>query len=156
MIKISDIYKTVCELISSETNITVEDSDVEEPVVRPSFKIFMDTVRTGLYNKALRQVKCYINIYFYAQDRDYPKAEIFETENTLSFIFLEPLVINDTCAVYIDDVNFEKVDDGILNCSFDFEIATEYIDESDLEMMEELTIKDYLEEEYINGNKTNY
>jgi hypothetical protein len=40
-------------------------------------------------------------------------------------------------------VDFEKVTDGIFNCSFDFEIGTEFIDESDFENMEEL----YIEEE---------
>lgn len=40
--------------------------------------------------------------------------------------------------MFIDNVDFEKVDSGILNCGFDFEIGTEFIDESDLETMEEL------------------
>lgn len=138
MIKIKDIFQSVCTLIADETDITIEDSDLDEPVVRPSFRITMDTVKTGFYSSALRSVKVYFNIYFYASDREHPKSEIFDIENVLSFLFLEPLGIKDGCCVLIDNVDFEKVDNVILNCGFDFEIATEFIDESDLEIMEEL------------------
>jgi hypothetical protein len=88
-------------------------------------------------------VRVYFNIYFYASDRKHSKSEIFEIEDKLAFSFLEPFFIKETCCVYIDDVDFEKVTDGIFNCSFDFEIGTEFIDESDFENMEEL----YIEEE---------
>jgi hypothetical protein len=143
MITLKDIFKAVCEHIITNTNIPLADADMEEPVIRPSFKIFMDTAKTGLYSSALRQVRVYFNIYFYASDRKHSKSEIFEIEDKLAFSFLEPFFIKETCCVYIDDVDFEKVTDGIFNCSFDFEIGTEFIDESDFENMEEL----YIEEE---------
>lgn len=59
----------------------------------------------------------------------------------LAYSFLEPLRIKDTCAVFVDDLEYEKVEDRILNCSFNFEIGTEFIDESNLEPMDELKIK---------------
>lgn len=142
MIKLKDIFKSVCNHISEVTNIPLADSDLEEPVTRPSFKVFMDTVNTGFYSSGLRQIKVYFNCYYYAKNQKHSKAEIYEIEDKLSYSFLEPLQINDTCAVYVDDLEFEKVEDGILNCSFDFEIATEYIDESGLETMEELIMNE--------------
>lgn len=87
MIKTKDIFQSVCTLIADETDITIEDSDLDEPVVRPSFRITMDTVKTGFYSFALRSVKVYFNIYFYASDREHPKSEIFDIENVLSFLF---------------------------------------------------------------------
>lgn len=82
----------------------------------------------------------YFNCYYYARDRNRNKAEIFDIEDKLSKVFLEPLFIKDSCAVYIDDLKFEKVEDGILNCSFDFEIGTEFIDESNIETIEEIKL----------------
>lgn len=69
-----------------------------------------------------------------------------EIEDKIAFSFLEPFEIKPTCCVYIDDLEFEKVVDGIMNCSFNFEIATEFIDESKLEPMEELIVNEELEE----------
>lgn len=145
MVTLKDIFKAVCDHISEVTNIPLADSDLEEPVERPVFKIFMDTVKTGFYSSGLRQVKVYFNCYYYAKNQKYSKSEIYEIEDKLAFSFLEPFEIKEGCVIYIDDLEFEKVDDGILNCSFDFEIATEFIDESNTETMEKLFIN--LEEE---------
>ena len=146
IVTLKDIFKSVCDHISDITELPLEDSDTEEPVVRPSFKIFMDTVNTGFYSSGLRQVKVYFNIYFYSSDRKHSKSEIMEIEDKIAFSFLEPFYIKDECAVYIDDLEFEKVDDGIMNCSFNFEIGTEFIDETDIETMEELETNERWEE----------
>lgn len=141
IVTLKDIYKAVCNHISETISIPLVDSDLEEPVERPVFKIFMDTVNTGFYSSGLRQVKVYFNAYFYASDKKHSKSEIYEIEDKLAFSFLEPLRIKDTCAVFVDDLEYEKVEDGILNCSFNFEIGTEFIDESNLEPIDEIKIK---------------
>lgn len=146
IVTLKDIFKAVFKHISTVTNIPLVDSDIEEPVERPTFKIFMDTVNTGFYSSGLRQVKVYFNCYYYAKNQKHSKSEIYEIEDKLAFSFLEPLQIKDTCAVFVDDLNFEKVEDGILNCSFNFEIGTEFIDESKLETIEEMKINTKLEE----------
>lgn len=140
MITLKDIFKAVCDHIAQVTDIAIVDSDLEEPVERPSFKVFMDTVKTGFYSSALRQVKVYFNIYYYAENQKRSKVEIYEIKDKLSYSFLEPFEIKQGCCVYIDDIAFEKVENGILNISFDFEIATEFIYESSLETMEDLFI----------------
>lgn len=150
IVTLKDIFKSLCDHISDVTELPLVDSNLEEPVIRPSFKIFMDMVNTGLYSSSLRQVKVYFNIYFYASDRKHSKSEIMDIEDKIAFSFLEPFYIKEECAVYIDDLEFEKVDDGIMNCSFDFEIATEFIDEAGIETMYELELR-----RNYNGNKTN-
>lgn len=128
---------------------------MEEPVIRPAFKTFMDTVRAGLFSPALREVKVYFNIYFYSADRKHSKADIMDIEDKISYSFLEPLYIKENCAVYINDLEFENVTDGILNVSFNFEIATEFISKNEAKtelengngFMEELYINENLEEE---------
>ncbi len=140
IVTLKDIFKAVCSHISEVTNIPLVDSDLEEPIERPVFKIFMDTVKTRFYSSGLRQVKVYFNIYYYASNKKHSKSEIYDIEDKLAFSFLEPFEIKAGCVVYIDSLEFEKVDNGILNCSFDFEIGTEFIDESTLEPMEELEI----------------
>ena len=146
MITLKDIFKAVCSHFTETTDLPVVDSDIEEPVLRPSFKIFMNTVNTGHYSSALRQVKVYFNIYFYSSDRKESKAEMMDIEDKIAFSFLEPLEIKETCCVYIDELEFEKVTEGVLNCSFNFEIATEFIDESGLEAMEEIKVNEIVSE----------
>lgn len=149
MVTLKDIFKAVCSHVTEATDIATVDSDIEEPVVRPVFKVFMDTVNTGFYSSAIRRVQVYFNLYYYAENIKHSKSEIYDIEDKLAFSFLKPLQIKDTCAVYVDDLEFEKVEDGILNCSFNFEIGTEFIDESGLENMEELFVNG-TQEVYIN------
>jgi len=147
MVTLKDIFKAVCEHISNISELPLADGDLEEPVIRPSFKIFMNTINTGFFSSALRYIKVYFNIYFYSSDRKYSKAEIMDIEDKISCSFLKPFEIKENCCVYVDDLEFEKVINGILNCSFNFEVATEFIDESEIEAMEELSINENLEEE---------
>lgn len=155
MITLKDIFKAACNHISEVTGLPLVDGDLEEPVIRPSFKIFMDTVNTGFFSSALRYVKVYFNIYFYSSDRKNGKSEIMDIEDKISYSFLEPFEIKETCCVYVDDLEFEKVKDGVLNCSFNFEIATEFISRSEKQtelengngLMEDLYINENLEEE---------
>ena len=145
MVTIKDIFKAVCVLVKESTGYKLADSDLNEPVNRPSVKIFMDTVDTGFFSSALKRVKVYFNLFFYAENRQKSKSECMEFQQKISDAFLEPLKIKDGCSVFIDTLEFEKVEDGILNCSFDFEIAVEFIDESGLETMEELVIDEIVE-----------
>lgn len=145
LIKLKDIYGSVCRYLTELTEIPTTDSDLEEPIKRPCFRVFMDTVKTGFYSSALRQVRVYFEIYYYATDRGHSKAEIMDMKDTLSMSFMKPFYIKEHCAVYIDDVEFEKLSDGIMNCSFSFEIATEFLDESDIETMETLYLNKKLE-----------
>ena len=140
IITLADIFKSVCNCINKSTNIQLVDSDIEEPVERPSFNIFMNTVKTGFFSSRVRSIRVYFNCYYYARDRTKNKVEILDIEDKLSMSFLEPLLIKDRCAVYVDDLEFEKVENGILNCSFNFEIGTEFIDESNVETIEKIKL----------------
>ena len=104
----------------------------------------MNTVKTGFFSSRVRSIRVYFNCYYYARDRTKNKVEILDIEDKLSMSFLEPLLIKDRCAVYVDDLEFEKVENGILNCSFNFEIGTEFIDESNVETIEK--IKKFIDE----------
>lgn len=145
MITLKDIYSAMCGHISDLSDIPLVDADLDEPIVRPSFKVFMDTVRTGFYSSSLRRLKVYFTIYFYSEERAHSKAEVMEIEDKIAFSFMKPFHIKDTCAVYIDDLEFERVEDGILCCSFNFEISTEFMDETDIEMMEKLYLNNHEE-----------
>jgi len=147
MVTLKDIFKSVCDHISKTTKLTISDSDMEEPVIRPSFKVFMNTVNADLFSSALRQVKVYFNIYFYATNRKNSKTEFMDIEDKISSSFFKPLKIKEHCFVYIDDLTFEKVIDGVLHCNFNFKIATKFEnkEENQYELMEELYINENLE-----------
>ncbi len=146
MITLKDIFKAMCGHISEVSGLPLTDSDIEEPVTRPCFRIFMDTVESGFFSSSLRQLTVNFDLYFYAKDEHHSKAEIMEIEDKLAYSFLEPLHIKNNCAVYIDDPEFEKLPDGVMNCTFSFEIGTEFIDEAELETMEKLFINNETEE----------
>jgi len=148
MITLKDVFKSVCDHISKTTKLTMVDSDMEEPVIRPSFKVFMNTVKTGLFSSTLRQVEVFFDICFYATDRKSSKTEFMDIKDKISYSFLKPLKIKEHCAIYIDDLNFEKIINGVLNCSFNFKIATEFENEEEnqYELMEDLYINEDLGE----------
>lgn len=91
IVTLKDIFKSVCDHISETTNIPLVDSDLEEPVERPAFKIFMDTVNTGLYSSGLRQVKVYFNCYYYAKNQKHSKSEIYEIEDQTGLFFFRAI-----------------------------------------------------------------
>ena len=78
IITLADIFKSVCNCINKSTNIQLLDSDIEEPVERPSFKIFMNTVKTGFFSSRVRSIRVYFNCYYYARDRTKNKVEILD------------------------------------------------------------------------------
>ena len=141
IVSLKTIFKAVCEGLTEATGIATIDSDLAEPVEEPCFKVFMNT-KAGLFSQAIRQVKVYFDIYYYAKNEKDCKAEMMDIEDRLSFYFAEvPFEIKEGCAVFIDEVEFERLPKGILNISFDFEIGTEYLDESDAETMETLKLR---------------
>ena len=133
-----DIYKAVSKLIISETKMKIYDSDFEEPITRPSFRMFMDTYKSEHYSFGIRDLKVYFNVYFYSEKGKY---EIMDIQDKLSARFINPVHINRETSVYVDDLEFEKLPDNILNISFYFEIGLKFIDERDIEAMEILQQK---------------
>jgi len=148
MVTLKDIFGAVCNHISKTTELTMVDGDMEEPVIRPSFKVFMNTVKTGLFSSSLRQVHVFFDICFYATDKKRSKTEFMDIKDKVSHSFLKPFKIKERYFVYIDDLSFEKIINGVLNCSFNFEIATKFENEEEnqYELMEDLYINRDLEE----------
>lgn len=138
MIALKDIYKVVCQFLKKQTGVKVIDSDFDEPIVRPSFRVFMDTVKSGHFSSTLQNLNVFFEMYFYAKDG---KFENMDIQDKISRGFLYPLEINKKTVVYINDLEFEKLKYDILNISFNFEIGFEFIDESDVEAMEKLQQK---------------
>lgn len=131
----------MCKGLTEATGVVPDDSDLDEPMERPCFKVFMDA-KAGLFSKEIRAVKVFFDIYYYASEKRKCKAEIMDIMDRVSFYFAEmPLEIKEDCVVYVDNVDLERLPEGIMNCSFDFEIGTEYLDESDIETMEVLKLK---------------
>lgn len=156
MITFKDMFKAVCQRIRDETNINILDGDVDEPILRPAFRVFMDTGETCLYSAYIRQKEVFFNIYFYAKEKD--KGAIMDIQDKLVNAFTEPLKIKEECSVYIDTLDFEKVEKDILNLSFDFSIGTKWLDESALEPMDKIFINniklDVIKEVNEHGNST--
>jgi len=155
-ITLKEIFTAMCSHLAEVTGVSVFDSDMTEPVVRPSFKVFMNVTKSDMYSWALRRLRVNFNIYFYASDRRGGKAEIFDIEDKISFSFIEPFEIREGCLVTVDEIDFERmnmergkngVGESILAVSLAFEIGSSVIDEDGLEDMEELYISEDVHEE---------
>ena len=59
-------------------------------------------------------------------------------QDKISKGLLLPLEINQTTSIYVNDLEFEKLKDNILNVSFNICLGLEFIDEKDIETMEKL------------------
>ena len=134
MIALKDIYGAFSKFIKAKTKLRIIDSDFDEPIERPSFRMFMDTVKSEHFSSAVQELNVYFNLYLYANG----KVEIMDVQDKISKGLLLPLEINQTTSIYVNDLEFEKLKDNILNVSFNICLGLEFIDEKDIETMEKL------------------
>lgn len=151
MITLLEINKAINEkikkaLVNSEFSTTpIIASDLSEPIVRPSLKIFLEDATTGKFNKNLKERSLTVRVYFFATDIKKYKIENTKVQDLIENEFLTPLVINDSFYIDVDEVE-SNTSDTVLICSFDLEtledIPEVVIDEGvNYEPMENLNLE---------------
>ena len=58
------------------SNVPLSPEDLSEPIVRPSVKVELSGVSSGKWNGCCKETTLTCRIYFFAENRQRPKAEI--------------------------------------------------------------------------------
>lgn len=115
-------YKIKHALDNSEfTTVPIIASDLSEPIIRPSLKIFLDSGTTGKMNSSMKEQTLQVRVYFFASDLKKYKIENMKVRELIQNEFLTSLKVSDTFIVDIDEIEAET-SDTVLICSFDIEI----------------------------------
>jgi hypothetical protein len=132
----SDVILTLLE-INKEINNTIKNAlkhtefkdaplrpeDVEEPIIRPSIKVEIQSSRNGRFNSCMREKTLTVRVYFFASDLRKYKKENAKMQDILENAFLDGLYAK---GVYIPIEDVESdVADTVLICSFQLYLVEE-------------------------------
>ncbi|WP_148097591.1 phage tail terminator family protein [Clostridium tagluense] len=122
----------------------MSESDITEKIVRPSFFVSLDNLKSNKFCDSALDKKITIRIYYYPKDDKKNKIENLNMIDSLNEIFVEDNIIkiNEDFNIEIfDEVEIDIVDKVV---HFYFNIFTSeniVVNEGDIEMMEELEFK---------------
>ena len=126
MITLLEINKAVNEKIkhaladSEFSSVPIIASDLSEPIVRPSLKVFLEDGTTGKFNSCMKERTLTVRVYFFATDLKKYKIENTKVQDLIENEFLTPLKVSDTFIVDIDEVEVNTTD-TVLVCNFNIE-----------------------------------
>lgn len=144
--------KEINQAINNKIKAAIKDTDYETvPILvsdlstteRPSIKVEIEKVTSGMYNSNCRERQIMPKIYFYASTLENYKVENLEIHDLLSNEFLFGIKIEENFSIPVSDFKGE-VKDTILECSFNLEtienIPEELLDGKKYAVMEELNV----------------
>ena len=150
MITLLEINKAINEKIkhaladSEFSSVPIIASDLSEPIVRPSLKVFLEDGTTGKFNSCMKERTLTVRVYFFATDLKKYKIENTKVQDLIENEFLTPIKVTDTFYIDVDEVE-STISDTVLICSFDIEtlenIPDIILDDGvEYEMMENLNL----------------
>ena len=150
MITLLEINKAVNEKIkhaladSEFSSVPIIASDLSEPIVRPSLKVFLEDGTTGKFNSCMKERALTVRVYFFATDLKKYKIENTKVQDLIENEFLTPIKVTDTFYIDVDEVE-ANTSDTVLICSFNIETLEDIpeiiIDDGiDYEPMENLNL----------------
>ena len=150
MITLLEINKAINEKIkhaladSEFSSVPIIASDLSEPIVRPSLKVFLEDGTTGKFNSCMKERTLTVRVYFFATDIKKYKIENTKVQDLIENEFLTPIKVTDTFYIDVDEVE-ANTSDTVLICSFNIETLEDIpeiiIDDGvEYEMMENLNL----------------
>lgn len=124
MTTLKDIKKAIANILVDATKCDLMINDIEEPVIRPSFKVTFNNCEIKKYNGISKQIEIDIDIFYFCKDEKKYTIENLEMHEKLSDIFFESIVINNNIAV-VSNFNSSE-ENGVLCCSFSLEMFEVY------------------------------
>lgn len=121
------------------SGVPLSPEDLSEPIVRPSVKVSLSGVSSGRFNGCEKETTLACRVYFFARDRERPKAENTSMRELLECAFLDDLAVGGG-TIPIEKVESE-ISDGVLICSFDL-YRVELLPEPEGETMEILNLNE--------------
>ena len=150
MITLLEINKAINNKIkhaladSEFSSVPIIASDLSEPIVRPSLKVFLEDGTTGKFNSCMKERTLTVRVYFFATDLKKYKIENTKVQDLIENEFLTPIKVTDTFYIDVDEVE-ANTSDTVLICSFNIETLEDIpeiiIDDGvEYEMMENLNL----------------
>ena len=151
MITLLEINKAINNKIkhaladSEFSSVPIIASDLSEPIVRPSIKVFLEDGNTGKFNSCMKERTLTVRVYFFATDLKKYKIENTKVQDLIENEFLTPIKVTDTFYIDVDEVE-ANTSDTVLICSFNIETLEDIpeiiIDDGvEYEMMENLNLE---------------
>jgi len=106
------------------SKVLIVAEDLSEPIIRPSFKVEIDSNSNGLINAVCREKDITVRVYYFATDLRKYKIENMKVQDILENAFLEDLEIRKGFFIPIFDVESET-SDTVLISSFELSITEE-------------------------------
>lgn len=140
MITYESILRKITGKLTEMTGnkIEVVAEDFSESIIRPSFKIDIDST-AAKFNAELMERGVTCRIYYFARDRTKYKLDNLKMQQKLEKAFFDKLEVEKGFFIFIEELEFETTD-TVLICSFNFTLLedSEQESEENYENMEEL------------------
>ncbi len=140
MITVADLIKAVSKKLKSKyPEIKVWSTDKDKDFGKKCFFIKYTSSKDGKPEFIHEWGE--IRIYYFPSDESINRIELLNMQEQLSQLFLFRILVTDTFAVPITEIQFEN-DDDVLVMSFDYDMYQTLDTEADLPDMEELNLSD--------------
>jgi hypothetical protein len=151
MVALKDIALAINKIIingfmyTSYNNVEIQSNDIKKGFERPCFYVEFEGMKKSNFNLVMVDRNITARIYYFPTDRNKYRIELLEVQEILEKIFNSPIMVNESFAITVDEINSEIID-GVMQTSFDLytvEIKDEsyYPEDANLEDMEELEIE---------------
>ncbi len=138
MIKLQDIMTDINAKLKDKFNIEINDNDVKEGFVRPSFFVQFDNLYKTDYLYTFER-RLTVRIYYFPSNRHKYQIEVLEKQQEIEDLFKLGLKIKDRHLSLVYDIESEVID-GVLEISFELRYYDNNHEEVEGPMMEELDI----------------
>lgn len=96
MLSIIDVIRALSELIESNyPNYPVNDMDIDEDFIRPSYFIDVEDVQTSWVASDYIKESSTLKIVFFAENRYEGFLDLLDMKNNLTILFDDPLYVTD-------------------------------------------------------------
>lgn len=126
MITLIELNKAINNKIEKALNksefakVPIIASDLSEPIIRPSIKVFFDDGVAGKMNSSMKEQTLTTRVYFFASNLEKYKLENMKVRELIQNEFLTPLVVDNTFIVEVEEIKV-TTSDTVLILSFDIE-----------------------------------
>ncbi|WIF95124.1 phage tail terminator family protein [Caminicella sporogenes] len=144
MVKYADINKAIVSKLKNKfKNIEIVSTDMNEGIIRPSFFIDFDDMKSNDFMGEMIDREITVRIYYFSSDRYKNKIELLNMQDELNDLFMQNNIIeiDEFTKVEIEELEFNIVD-KVLHCYFNIMLSEDYDRyDNDVEIMEDLQFK---------------
>lgn len=126
---------------SNDTDVGVEAGDVKTKLIRPSFRVSLDGIKSSNFMNLAKDRKMTVRIYYFPSKKDKYRIEMLDIQDKLETVFVEDNIIitENGNKIEIYETEFDTID-GVLHFYFKIQLYEDLNKLDDGENMEEINI----------------